>query len=65
MTAEHPLMGVRAYHGTRALTIGESYVGTGREDPSGYYYEFDDQPGITHWISVSALSIRFTREPTT
>lgn len=60
---DHPLMGATFYHGRRAVTIGAAYIGCGPDDPSGYYYTFDDD-GSRHWISAAALPIRFTREPT-
>lgn len=65
IAADHPLMGFTLYYGRRSVTIGEAYVGHGPDDPSGYYYTFDDEPnGVTHWISAGALPIRFTKEPT-
>jgi hypothetical protein len=62
--SDHPLFGATFYYGARRVTIGESYVGHGPDDPSGYYYRFEDEPRTRHWISAGALPIRFTKEPT-
>lgn len=61
MGTDHPLMGKRFLCLGRPVTVGESYEGHGPDDPSGYYYQFDDKPGTTHWISAGALPIRFTK----
>jgi hypothetical protein len=47
----------------RPITIGEAYEGHGRDDPSGWYYSFDDEPG-SHWISAAASAVRFEALPT-
>lgn len=60
--SDHPLMGAIFFHGKRTVIIGESYVGHGPDDPSGYYYSYVDD-GSQHWISAAAMPIRFTKEP--
>lgn len=45
----------------RPVTILEPYEGHGPDDPPGWYYRFDGEAG-THFISASALPIRFTGE---
>jgi hypothetical protein len=43
----------------RPVTIGEPYEGHGPDDPSGWYYTFDDEPHKRHWISTAAMVVRF------
>ena len=42
------------------MTITESYEGHGPDDPSGYYYVYDDER-VTHWCSTAALAVRFRK----
>jgi fermentation-respiration switch protein FrsA (DUF1100 family) len=44
----------------RAVIVTHSYTGHGVDDPSGYYYHYEDMPNSRHWISNGAISIRFT-----
>ncbi len=45
----------------RKLKITGVYRGHGRDDAPGYYYEFDDEPGFTRWISATGAAVRFTK----
>lgn len=46
----------------RAVIVTHSYTGHGVDDPSGYYYHYEDMPNSRHWISNGAIGIRFKRE---
>jgi hypothetical protein len=53
----------RMYNGAgRAVIVTHSYTGHGADDPSGYYYHYEDMPTSRHWISNGAIGIRFTHE---
>lgn len=43
----------------RVMSITGCYEGHGPDDPSGYYYVFDDAECPAFWISTSALAVRF------
>lgn len=42
----------------RPITFGDWFEGHGPDDPSGRYYTYDDEPGVTHWMSVRSIPIR-------
>lgn len=46
----------------RAVIITHSYTGNPPDDPHGYYYHYEDAPNQRHWISNSAMGIRFKHE---
>lgn len=60
---DHPYLGVRLYRRGRPAIMGESYTGHGPDDPSGHYFVYEDQPHVTHWVSVGAFPILFSQEP--
>ena len=45
-------------HSGLAMTITDWYEGHDPDDPSGYYYVYDDER-VTHWCSTAALAVRF------
>jgi hypothetical protein len=53
------MIGARFTMNGRALTVTGSYDGHGADDPPGWYYRFDDEPDVAHWISARAVPIRF------
>lgn len=46
----------------RPLTIIGSYEGHGPDEPCGWIYTFDDQPGRPHWIPARAVPMRFEKK---
>jgi len=44
----------------RKLTITDAYEGHGVDDPPGYYYVFDGEPGV-RWISCDGAAVRFVK----
>jgi hypothetical protein len=44
----------------RKLTIVDIYEGHDRDDPPGYYYEFDGEPGV-RWITAAGAAVRFVK----
>ena len=45
----------------RSLTIIGSYEGHGPDEPNGWIYTFDDDPGRAHWIPARAVPMRFEK----
>jgi hypothetical protein len=46
--------------GRVAVITGIFNGGDGPDDPPGYYYEFEGEPG-KRWISASAAAMRFRK----
>lgn len=44
----------------RKLTIVGIDEGHGKDDPPGYAYTFDGEPGV-RWISVTGAAVRFRK----
>lgn len=60
--SDHPYLGVRLWKGDRAVIMGESYTGHGRDDPDGHYFVFEDEPELKHWVSATRFAANFTTE---
>lgn len=48
----------------RPLTIIGSYEGHGPDEPNGWIYTFDDEPGRARWIPARAVPMRFQKVET-
>lgn len=47
----------------RVAIVTHTYEGDPPREPHGYYYHYEDDPKVRHWISHGAISIRFSKEP--